>query len=289
MNEVQNPLRFCELLYRDFHFACPYYDQDNKLLVEVINVERGEKFANVLDDTFIYYIQNGNMHLSWKGEGNFHLARNRLILLPVGAQVSAKTKDSCSFVAFRMQAAIHLCLSVDLEDLYQEVKIPDEPSPVLEANPYIQAMFDSFIILLQKGLRCGEFIENKCQELLLLLRAFYPKETLAGFFSPLLSGDALFKRRILENYKKANSVEELAGLTNYSLNGFLKKFKRNMGETPSKWINREKSRQIHRELICGNKPLKLIAEEYGFSSVSYFNQFCRKNLGSTPGRIRGKN
>ncbi|MDR2474415.1 MAG: helix-turn-helix transcriptional regulator, partial [Bacteroidales bacterium] len=79
-----------------------------------------------------------------------------------------------------------------------------------------------------------------------------------------------------------------AEANNASLSGFHHRFKQIMGTTPLRWKNEERLRLIYFDLQMTNKPLKYISEEHGFQSLSYFNKFCKKKLGKTPGQIRNE-
>jgi AraC-like DNA-binding protein len=124
------------------------------------------------------------------------------------------------------------------------------------------------------------------QELFLLLKLYYTKDELACFFRPVLSKDLLFSDFVLKNCLKVNSVEALATLAHYSTSGFIKKFRRYFNESPYKWILHYKAKRILQDIQISRKPLKEIAEQYGFSSQSYFYSFCKKHYGKSPSELR---
>ena len=101
----------------------------------------------------------------------------------------------------------------------------------------------------------------------------------------------LFDREcsVLENYRKVNSVKEFAGLYYVSERTFSRKFHSCFGESPYKWIQKKKAEQI-REIIRDSEfSLKIIAKQFGFSSLAYFTTYCKRVLGVSPSQLRRKN
>jgi AraC-like DNA-binding protein len=139
---------------------------------------------------------------------------------------------------------------------------------------------------LQDGLKCVYYLENKMEEIMLLMRVYYTRELLAEFFASLSHDYLVFKTSISENRNMMLSVKDLAEMNHSSISGFHHRFKKIMGTTPSRWKNEERVKMIFRELMTSDKPLKQISDEQGFQSISYFNKFCKKHLGKPPGQIR---
>jgi len=102
----------------------------------------------------------------------------------------------------------------------------------------------------------------------------------------VLSPDTGFSEFVRINHSKYKTVAELADACNMSPKNFARKFAGVFNETPVRWMNTERARAIHHELVSGNKPFGQIAYENGFSDQAHFNKFCKKYLGENPGGIR---
>ena len=132
------------------------------------------------------------------------------------------------------------------------------------------------------------FFELKRQELFFLLFHCYKEHDLAQFLHCVLSKDVHFKKFVMNNYFKAKNVQELAKFANYSTSGFIKKFQKCFNESPYRWMQRQKAKQISVEINRGVKSLQEIANEYKFSSYQHFSGFCKSQLGSPPSEILSK-
>jgi AraC-like DNA-binding protein len=154
--------------------------------------------------------------------------------------------------------------------------------PVKKTLTRFLALVDVYI---KDGIHSPQFFENVRHELFYLLFHYYLKPELAQFLQCILSKDIQFKKFVVSNYLKAGNVEELAKLANYSTSGFIKKFQKCFNDSPYKWIQRQKAKQISIDIYNGVKSLQEIANEYKFSSYQHFSVFCKTQLGAPPSTI----
>jgi len=256
-----------------------------RLPIKIFNFREDEFLLYETDNPAIVFVQEGEFVLFANHDHGRLLVKGDLLILPVKADISFLTKSGCRFMVWRIGDVARLFRKLEVEgicntDMYNETGI------ILPAAEPLRAMLNNFAELYLHGIRNASFTEGKLDELIFLIHTFYSGEIKAGFFSPLMNSDFFFRDRVIKYYRIVSSVDELAEKTNCSRSIFHKRFREVFGESAAQWINIEKSREIRKELKTGIKPFKQIAEDYGFSSISYFNQFCRKNLGDTPGNIR---
>jgi AraC-like DNA-binding protein len=128
----------------------------------------------------------------------------------------------------------------------------------------------------------------KLDELFFVIRFFYFKEEAANFFAPILGADMSFKHIVLANYKKANSIEELAKICCYSLTSFNRSFKQNFNESPYQWLQRRKLQHVINKLSNLSISLSQIVDEFGFSSAGHLTVFCKKYMNVTPSQFRNQ-
>jgi AraC-like DNA-binding protein len=153
-------------------------------------------------------------------------------------------------------------------------------------NPSVELYTESLRLCMEKGLRCKYYFETKIRELFYLFRAFYTKKELALFFQDVLETDSYFFYFIKRNYHSHKTVTELAAAMNMSIQCFEKKFKAAFEIPAYKWMTQQRAMDIYNALSNEQSPLKELASRFGFASKSSFSDFCRKNLGKTPGQIR---
>jgi len=144
-------------------------------------------------------------------------------------------------------------------------------------------------LYLKEGTYSSEFFELKREELFFLFFHYYSNDDLAQFLQPILSRDIQFKNLVIGNYLHAKNVQELAKLANYSTSGFIKKFQKCFNDSPYRWMQKQRAKQIFVEIYRGSKSLQEISSEYNFSSYQHFSVFCKMQLGATPTMILEEN
>ena len=117
----------------------------------------------------------------------------------------------------------------------------------------------------------------------------YTKKELAAFFSASTNIGESFERFVLDNYRKADSVKELADLYHISERSFNRKFHSCFGESPYQWIQKKKARHIQEMINNPELSFKEIAGYFGFSTSSHFTAYCQRMFGMSPSELRKKN
>jgi len=217
---------------------------------------------------------------------NRKITKGKVLLLVANSPFKSVADKNTKLLIFSMRTETHICDRYSLEMLMKESDLGEPDLSYLEINKPLNEYLKSLDKYISDGLRCFFFHEIKIKELFYILRGYYPKEELYVFFYPLLSNDISFSDFIQKNYHKVKTVKELAELANYSLSGFVKRFKKVFGVSAYHWINEQKATLIYREINEMTKTLKEISFEYGFSSPAHFNDFCKNHFGETPGNIR---
>lgn len=274
------------ILYIDEHTQCESYNYDGgDSLVNILKLKPGEIYNHNLNMPKLCFICQGEISIiSSKSEKSFKAGK--MILLPPGIFISVKSIEDTSILTCKVVERITFCELLRFEELLMYVKNPDEVFSSLKINNAIQLCLDSFISCIEDKVRCRHYIKIKIKEIMILIRAYYPKEEIAAFFLPLLGPDQLFRIFIDKNAPYCGSVRELQQKANMSENGFRMRFKRVMNCTPSEFVNKKKAECIRYELLCGNDPIKEVCEKFGFSTLAGFSLFCKKYLGNTPAAIR---
>ena len=275
-----------ELLYVKEHFSCHNYDKGQNARLEIIKERAGFALVRNLTDIEIIFILKGKLTISYGKIMNLEIEGGKIMLFPPGARVVGKLLEDTHFVIFRIRAVSQLCDCMSLERLYSSVAEKSNEFRTLNINERMNAFIEMFVVCVNDGLKCTYYFATKTRELFFLLRAYYTKEELAGFFNPILGRDASFMNLMYRNYFKVSNIQQLADLSNYSLSGFKKQFRKVFGISPTEWMTQQKASKIFQDINTSDFSFKEIADIHGFSSVSSFSNFCLKNFGMPPGKIR---
>ena len=151
-------------------------------------------------------------------------------------------------------------------------------------NSFLQLL----VLYLEMKLDDVSLYITKRQELFYILNSVYNEQELAILFSSLTEQSSKFKEQILENYLSAKNVGELASLLGYGVTNFRVKFKEQFGVSVYRWLLNQKSQQIIYRITVYGDEFSQIIDDFGFSSPSHFNKFCRSQYGLTPCELRKK-
>ncbi len=280
-----------KLLYTNEHFSCGNYSNGGNGFVEILEYAQGEVRDRLFNDSELGFIIKGKVQISVNEIKDFPVGEEKIIISPMGTRFRVEATEATTVLVFHMKYTMQLCEAFRYDSLaYEQVPNIDSEIKTLGFNPAIRKFIGDLTDRFNDGLKCKHYLEIKLSEFFFLLRAYYTKEELAAFFYRLMTSDLPFRELILQNYTKVKSVKELADLAHYSETGFHKRFKKVFGESPSEWLNREKANMLRHELMMSQIPLKMVSDQFDFSSVSHLNKFCKKHFKATPLQIRnGKN
>ena len=102
-------------------------------------------------------------------------------------------------------------------------------------------------------------------------------------------GVELMLKYISENYQKILTLEDMAEKVGLSVSRFVNIFKKDLGISPVKYLNRYRIDRASELLIHSNKSIEQITELCAFSSVHYFSRKFRKQTGTPPAEYRKRN
>jgi AraC-like DNA-binding protein len=156
----------------------------------------------------------------------------------------------------------------------------------IQTNPYIQALLNDCAAVMSNDFICPQYTHCKTEELLILLRSYYPDQILARLFHTVFSIKIDFHEAVMKHKNKFFSVEEYAAAMNMDRNAFRHKFKDIYGLNPVEWILQERVKRVFQDLMEGDKSISEIITEYKFSNFPNFIRFCNMHYKNTPGNIR---
>ena len=260
---------------------------ENQLIWESLFLPKDYHLEKQLNyDPMIFFVQTGSVCFKINGIETHSVLSQEMVM----AQI-----DNLYEITMLEQTHLIIC-HVPLEAWYTEQKwieglIPDDKKDFpetffkLPVKKMILRFFSLVDHYLKDGMRIPIFYKLKREELFFLLFHYYPKNDLAQFLQCVLSKDIQFKKFVVSNYLHAGTVKELAKLANYSTSGFIKKFQRCFNDSPYKWMQKQRAKQISIDIYQGIKSLQEIANDYKFSSYQHFSVFCKAQFGASPTTI----
>lgn len=280
------------------HQSCKDCIKDKRPLIEKISIKEREEWESDISENKLIFIKGDSVCISYEKNFEEELSDEKIILLPAGCKIYILAKNNTSIIIVRLHYRINFCKKIPYKQLLKRKRILDseQACEIIEKQAFngyclkmdrrIKAYTDNLEDRLSDGLACTEFFELKQKELFLLLSTYYDKDELAVFFEPLMHSDLKFSNIILNNYLQVKTIKDLAELTNYSISGFEKRFRKVFKVSAGQWLMQKKSSDIYFDINMGESAFKDLCYKYGFSSLSNFNNYCKLHFGKTPGEIR---
>jgi AraC-like DNA-binding protein len=275
---------------KKFFFLCNDCQAEGKPNIEFLRLTAKKGLNKRSESASLFFLQEGEIDVSYR-DVTRTVEKDHFFLIPANENYSircaGKTKLAvCSFeekllVRHRRKTGL-------LYDIYN-MKLPDFEDCELftvMTNKYIQALLEDCLNVMNSGLMCAKYTQCKTEELLILLRSYYPNESLAYLFQPAFNSKVDFESVVKKNRDKLFTVEEFAAATHLDRNTFRHRFKEIYGVTPTEWIKQERANLVLQELIEGKKPITSIISDYKFSNFPNFIRFCNMHFKNTPGNIR---
>ena len=282
-----------DILYRNEHLGCKYYNQSEKPMIEVVKIAQGEKKKLSIVHNEIACVVEGRIRYYLFDLPAYDAPKGQLIFRPSGGECSYEALSDALVVVFRTNSRMMLCNNFSVEKLYglnvadkyfeQEEK---KHIGTLEMNSRMWHFLNGIIDCIGDGLKCTCWFEIKIRELEHLMRVYYTKEALYDFLYMILSGDTTFSEYVRRNWQQFHSVNDFAESMHMTPKQFSTRFVKVFGQTPYRWMSDSKTRVIHKEITSTKKPFKSIAIECGFITETEFSRFCKKKLGKTPTELR---
>lgn len=275
-----------ELLYVKEHLTCKNYISDLHIGFSYQEKQRGD-IIKLEEEYFHYFIflLDGELCMSGKGYLDKELKKNQMFFIPQNSTMEAHVLEDAKFLLFSFDNQFNLCDKLTLEEL-RAFPESEDPFFVLDIRSPLQMVIDSILFYHGNKVRCRQLHAIKQKEMFMILRAFYTKQEIAAFLSPILNRHLDFKSFILRHYREVKTVEELASLCQISVRSFNRKFNEHFGDSPYSWMLKQRSRHVKQRLADGKTSFSEIIKEFGFSSPAHFTTYCKKYFGHSPSNLR---
>lgn len=275
-----------KLLYVEEHTSCVNYKSDHKSGFHLDYVKANENMDVEHRDkglSYMLFILEGEMIINNSGYAERCISAGEFIFLAQSHEIDGYAVTDGRILLLAMEGNVRsLCDKYTLESyakLCPDIKYRFEPLS-------IKHPLDLFIKLLttylENGVNCTHLHELKQKELFILMRTIYTRDELTALFYPIIGHEMSFREKVLQQYKNVQTIRELAEYIGISLSPFMRKFKKEFGMPPYKWILQQRANQIRHRLLSNETTINDIIIEFNFNSPAHFNTFCREQFGCTP-------
>lgn len=269
---------------------CIHYESEVLPTVEIYDLEKDVAEEKTFFKNEIAFMREGKLRFSFRDHPEKVVCKGEFIFVPVGGVFRYVALEKTQLIIVRLNKGVKLCEGYLVEDLYKRCgEHPEEYHKEIYAlaiNRPLQLFLDGLHESILGGLNCRYYFDTKVKELFILLKAYYPYDSLRKFFSLILSPDTTFSEHVRANHHNYKTAKELAEAMNMTPKLFSKKFIKIFGESSMKWMKKEKALRVYSELHSSQNPIAQIADKYKFSSQSHLNKFCKREFGKNPGEIR---
>ncbi|MDR2475190.1 MAG: hypothetical protein LBD45_04960, partial [Bacteroidales bacterium] len=158
-------------------------DREDKLMIEVRDIFRGEVIDRTESDSVIVFVIEGTIYVSVGNKHNSFVSRNKMFLISPGMHWAIDCLDEGALLFCHLKNLTQLCERLKLESLlHEKKKVPTTGKQVdlmvLDVNHFVEHSVKGLNMLVRSGVKYEYLLENIIMEILLLIRMYYPKEAL---------------------------------------------------------------------------------------------------------------
>lgn len=278
--------------YIEEHLNCGCFTFGKKQSIEIIYIAEETMSHYRCETNCILLLLEGQTKLAINTKEWKIVNQGELFLAPTGILLSYLSLKDCKVLILHTNNLLNICQSFNISTLFKEAKLNKSTLEsykfkTLKMNEHLWDYAKVVDKILTEQLLCINLHRIKIEEFMILLRVYYTKEDLYNFFYFTLNPDTVFFEYVQLNWCKYKTVNEFAASMNFSPQYFTKRFKEIFDQSPGKWIQNKKKKLILSEIQASLKSFQQISDEYGFSSQSHFNRFCKKMFRCSPNVLRG--
>lgn len=248
---------------------------------EVLRV--GERFEHEgPDDVCMLFVLSGKISVLEQDKRQTYIETGEMVVLSSLAKQEVVVEEDVEFIWFMSDYFNEFSAKLfhELEEDCSKINYRFDKLPIRKT---LSSFLELLNYYLKQKIGCGYLLEEKREELFILLDAFYSRSELTLFLYPyVVIKDSDFKKMVIMNSLKAKGVPELIELCGYTAGGFKKMFKEVFGGSIYQWMLQQKAEKLRYRLAEDDVNLKALIDEFGFSSPAHFTKFCKKWLGKTP-------
>lgn len=270
-------------------FCSSYSDQPEPGFY-LCSIKAGETFVIEPDDTNrLLFLRSGRFLISSVECHNYQIRESHVAFCSRSHRYVLVAEGDCEILVARFVSANIVDGGETSRSIAAEVSKINYHFSSISLNDVLSGFVESVVFFLKHGVRSQVMHRAKIDEMFVIFRYFYPRETYLRTFYSLFNNSMSFRALVVSNAPNAKNVETLAKMCGHSLSHFKLLFSQHFDQTPYVWMQQHRAVEIAQLLADTSIPLKSIIKRYGFTSHGHFSLFCRKFLGDTPRVLRRNN
>ncbi|WP_272960846.1 helix-turn-helix domain-containing protein [Barnesiella viscericola] len=281
------------IFYEEVHKTCYNYEVSELSVFKYFNLRKNSPpvFSEV-DRSMLCMVCEGTIEVQFGRHGTEVVEAGNFFLVPPGVYFYGRQIGQAQVMCGSFSGKPKFCNIYSIENLYHDATAshinPEDSFYTLPIRERLQQFLELLAACINDGIMCIHFHQLKLQELFLLLRMYYTKAELACMFAPIFGADDDFRQFVLKHYKEFVDIKQFSALANMTPSTFQRHFKQTFKKPVNKWFMDLKSEQIIRDIKTSTKSINEISDEYGFSSLQYFSNFCKRQFGKNPTELRAE-
>ena len=250
-------------------------------------IKSGETYVIEQDDNnHLLFLRSGRFIISSEERSNYQVEASNVVFCSRSYLYTIIAEEDCQILVARFVNGNITSESDTYRSIAAEVAKVNYKFTAVPVNNVLGSVIDSISFYLEQGADAKVLHRAKIDEMFVVFRHFYPRETYLRLFYSLFNNNMSFRTLVINNAPNAKNVEHLAKICGHSLSHFKLLFSQYFDTTPYVWMQRNRALEISELLRDPSIPLKSIIKKYGFTSHGHFSLFCRKFLGDTPRTLR---
>lgn len=279
---MDNQLLQHDLLYIEEHLTCNHYRAEVGVGFVYKELKKGQEFTGrQISVHQLLFFLDGSCEIDYVPYTGRTFSGGEMILLPYHASFTGRVTENLRLLTMLFEAPLSGCdkLLLHSYDKFRAVCYDFQPTPIRYP---LSGFFDLLVYCLRNGMSCAHLHEMKHRELFMLLRGFYTKMEIAYLFHEIINQSFDFRKFIYNNHMSVCTLNGLIALSNMSRSTFMRKFKKEFKETAYQWMLKQISLRIVQRLADPDVTIKEIMAQFGFTSYSNFNRFCKRHYDCSP-------
>lgn len=281
----------------DIHKKCGSYSSpDDAAFKSIDNRENSDSqfIETKMTHAKLIFVLQGEMKLKINKSDVKKVREGYFTMVPCNSYLLASVEPESFVLTCDFSEKDPFCNRYSLVNLMHDTNSSDETKETpsddtsLSIHPRIDALLRHTMDCMADGLSCPHFHNLKKEELFLLLCAYYTKEQLVGVFRPLFCSNRQFEQMVLNNYEHVTDVKHFAAIAHMPVTTFQRRFKKYFKTSVKQWLLDRKAERMLDDIRRTNRTITDLSQKYGFSSVSYFSNFCKHYFGKTPTELRAE-
>lgn len=248
---------------------------------KLIRLDKGASVSMArMSNCRVVYVQQGDAKIFYMNGNSIRVESTQFAFLLVRDTITIYAEQPSALMVLDILDMESICDA----DYFFDQGLKGESVRVFSPGEEVVHLFETVNRYMSLGLCSVEMHRVKEEELLLLLVMFLKNE--AQMIVGLSSGHLSFQAKVRRCVSDCRTVQELAANMGMERAYFQKVFKRTFGISPYQWMQEQKSKDLLKVLTDSEFPLKHIAVDFGFASISKMNQFVKKYFGMTAKELR---